>query len=387
MNSLTTLRPARDALHYNDSALAGETVSRPVPGLTLVAGTIGEAGPPSDTQAELTPKRRVQQFAGHCANFTGADVRRAVVQILNTGVPFALLVAVMLTGVHFGYWPLLLLSIPAGGLLVRLFIIQHDCGHGSFLPSKTVNDVLGVIISVLTLAPYAFWRRAHAYHHASSGHLGKRGIGDINTLTVAEYERLSPLRKLQYRVYRHPLFLFGFGVPFYFTVLQRLPFWQPYAAREIWRSVLGLNAMMVAFYGTLIWLIGAKTVLIVAVPVVFIASAVGGWLFFVQHQFEETHWTKPPEWDFQVAAFMGSSYYVLPKWLQWLTGNIGLHHIHHLCSLIPNYKLQACLDANPELKSVNRITLLESFKCANLALWCETRRRMVTFRDAQMATA
>ena len=367
MNALTMLRPARDALHYKDDALAADTVPRAAdPGLSQ------------------SPKQRVRRLAAHCANYTGADVRRAVIQILNTGGPFAALVAVMLVGVHFGYWPVLLLAIPAGGLLVRLFIIQHDCGHGSFLPSKTVNDVLGTILSIFTLAPYSFWRRAHTYHHASSGHLDKRGIGDINTLTVAEYERLSLFGRLQYRIYRHPLFLFGFGVPFYFAVLQRLPFWQPYAVREIWRSVLGLNAMMVAFYGALIWLIGVKTVLIVAIPVVFVGSAVGGWLFFVQHQFEETQWDRPPEWDFQVAAVLGSSYYVLPKALQWLTGNIGLHHIHHLCSLVPNYKLQACLDASSELQSLNRVTLWQSFGCARLALWCEQRRRLVSFRDARV---
>lgn len=366
MNALTMLRPNRDPLPYNDSALAGAAPS---------------------AEASLTPKQHVQKLAAHCAQFTGADERRALIQMVNTGLPFAALIATMLTGMHFGFWPVLLLALPAGGLLVRLFIIQHDCGHGSFLPSQRLNDVLGLGISVLTLAPYGFWRRAHNYHHASSGHLDKRGIGDINTLTVAEYAQLPWLRRLQYRIYRHPVFLFGFGVPFYFTVIQRLPFWQPYATHEIWRSVVGLNAMMVAFYGTLIWLLGAKTVLLVAVPVVVIASAAGGWLFFVQHQYEDTHWTSAAEWDFQVAAVMGSSYYVLPKPLQWLTGNIGLHHIHHLCSRIPNYKLQDCLDASAELTAMNRITLFESLKCANLALWCEQRRRMVTFRDANVAAA
>jgi acyl-lipid omega-6 desaturase (Delta-12 desaturase) len=368
MNALTTLRPARDALYYNDSALAAERVA-------------------VSPDVALTPKQRAKKLAAHCAKFTGADSRQGVIQILNTGLPFVALIAAMLAGVHAGFWPALLLSIPAGGLLVRLFIIQHDCGHGSFLQSQRANDIVGILISVLTLAPYGFWRRAHAYHHASSGHLDKRGIGDINTLTVAEYEKLSGLGQFQYRIYRHPLFLFGFGVPLYFTVIQRLPFWQPYAAREIWPSILGLNAMMVALYGSLIWLIGAKTVLLVALPVVIIASAAGGWLFFVQHQFEETLWDKAPDWDFQVAAVLGSSYYVMPKPLQWITGNIGLHHIHHLCSKIPNYRLQACLDASPELTGMNRLTLVESLKCAHLALWCEQRRRMVTFREVNVAAA
>lgn len=366
MNDMTMLRPSGEPLYFNHCALAGGSATQ---------------------GAAASAKERVRHLAQHCAAFKGPNRRSAVIQLLNTSFPFVALIALMLAGVHFGYWPVLLLAIPVGGLLVRLFIIQHDCGHGSFLPSRTVNDILGTLISVLTLAPYGFWRRAHAYHHASSGNLDKRGIGDINTLTVAEYQQLPWYRRLQYRIYRHPIFLFGFGVPFYFTVIQRLPFWQPYSVREIWRSVVGTNAMMVAFYGSLIWLIGAKTVLFVAIPVVFVASAAGGWLFFVQHQYENTYWSKPPEWDFQVAAVMGSSYYVLPKPLQWITGNIGLHHIHHLCSMIPNYKLQDCLDASPELKSMNRITFWNSFKCANLALWCEARRRMVTFKESQITAA
>jgi omega-6 fatty acid desaturase (delta-12 desaturase) len=365
MTATALLGPQREAARYSDAALGAD------PG----------AGP-GILSAE-TDKQRVRRLAAHCAAYKGADPRLGIIQLANTSIPFLACIAAMLLGVHNDFWPVLLLALPAGGLLVRLFIIQHDCGHGSFLPWRGANDTIGRMISVVTLAPYAFWRRAHAYHHASSGHLGKRGVGDINTLTVREYAALRWHQRLAYRIYRHPLFLFGLGMPFYFVVIQRSPFWQPFAAREIWKSVLGLNAAMLVFYGALFWLIGAKTVLLVAIPVVIVASAIGGWLFYVQHQFEETHWADAPDWDFQVAAVLGSSYYDLPRPLQWFTGNIGLHHIHHLCSLIPNYKLQACIDTSPELQSLNRLTLLDSLRCTRLALWDEASRRLVSFGEAR----
>ena len=309
---------------------------------------------------------------------------RGIVQLGTTAVPFFLLLGGMLACVSQGYaWIAVLLSIPVGGLLVRLFIIQHDCGHGSFFASRTANEWVGRLISLLTLAPYDFWRRSHALHHATSGNLSRRGIGDVTTLTVQEYLALTPWQRIGYRIYRHPLFLFGFGVPFYFLVYQRSPLFHPLKVKDIWKSIIGLDAAMVAVYGGLMWLIGVKPVLAVIVPIVFVASSIGGWLFFVQHQFEETHWEYAGDWDYQVAAVHGSSYYVLPPILQWFTGNIGLHHIHHLCSTIPNYRLQECLDASPELQTMNRLTLLESLNCVRLALWDEANRKLVSFREAR----
>lgn len=330
-------------------------------------------------------KRSVSEYAAHCAKFREADTKRAFAQIITTTIPFVLLVAAMIAFADTAYWASLLLAIPAGGLLVRFFIVQHDCGHGSFTPTRAMNDTIGRVMSVLTITPYALWRREHAIHHAGCGNLERRGIGDIETWTVDEYFSKNWLQRLRYRVYRNPLFLFGFGVPFYFLVLQRLPWFHGVAAKECWKSVLGLNIAMAVFYGGLAYLIGPITLLKVALPIIVVASAAGGWLFFIQHQFEDTLWDRKEDWDFQVAAVHGSSYYVLPKVLQWFTGNIGLHHIHHLNSMIPNYRLQECMDALPALATINRLTLLESLSCVNLTLWDTSRRRLIGFADLPRA--
>lgn len=324
-------------------------------------------------------KAAARRFALHCASYKGSMPRRAWRQIATTAMPFAALVAAMFWFVSSHYWLTLLLAVPAGGLLVRFFIVQHDCGHGSFWSTRSANDMTGRIMSLLTVAPYGLWRREHAQHHASSGNLDKRGVGDISTLTVKEYLALSPLEKIGYRIYRHPLFLFGLGVPFYFLVLQRLPWFHPYPARETWKSVMGLNLALAAVYAPIMYLTGVAEFFMVALPMMHVATAAGGWLFFVQHQFEETVWDSGQEWSFQTAALHGSSYYQLHPVLNWFTGNIGLHHIHHLNSTIPNYRLQECLADCPELQHVNRLTLRESFKCARLKLWDEDNRRLVGF--------
>jgi acyl-lipid omega-6 desaturase (Delta-12 desaturase) len=341
-----------------------------------------QAGGAEDV-AEL--KAQARRLAAHCAKYRGADTRRAVIQLLTTTVPFVALLVAMLATVQQAYWITLLLAVPASGLLVRFFIIQHDCGHGSFLPSTLANDTIGRAISILTFTPYGLWRRVHARHHATSGNLDRRGYGDINTLTLEEYRACSPMARLRYRVYRHPLFLFPIGVPFFFVVLQRFPWGHPMDPRESWPSVAALNAAMVVFYGALGYAIGYWNLLLIAAPMILMASAIGGWLFFIQHQFEDGHWDASDEWDFQVAAIRGSSYYVLPKPLEWFTGNIGLHHIHHLNSVIPNYRLHDCLAGSPEFQAMNRVTFWESLKCARLAVWDEAHRRLLTFREAHAA--
>lgn len=328
-----------------------------------------------------TQKQRVRRLAAHCNKYRGSVPRLAVLQLTTTLVPLVAIIAAMFATVEHAYWATLLLAIPAAGLLVRAFIIQHDCGHGSFLASRPLNDIVGRGMSVLTMAPYGLWRREHAQHHASSGNLDRRGAGDINTFTVKEYQGLSSLQKLRYHIYRHPFFLFGIGVPAYFVILQRLPWLHSLPPRDAWRSVLGLNLGLIAFYLPMIYCFGLADVLWVGLPVLHLASAAGGWLFFIQHQFEETTWEQAEGWDFQVAALLGSSYYELPKVLNWFTGNIGLHHIHHLNSMIPNYRLQPCLEASPELKSINRLTLRDSIKCARLKLWDEDGRRLIGFDE------
>jgi acyl-lipid omega-6 desaturase (Delta-12 desaturase) len=326
-------------------------------------------------------KTAARRLAAHCAAYRGSSLWVAIWQVASTTAAFVVLVALMLASLKISYLLTLLLAVPAAGLLIRFFIIQHDCGHGSFLPSKLGNDILGRVVSVLTLTPYGLWRREHNQHHAGSGNLDRRGIGDITTLTVKEYEALPVSGRIKYQIYRNPVFMFAIGLPVYFLLIQRLPWFHPYPFRQSFGSVMRLNAGLVAFYAPLMYLFGWAEILMIALPILVLSSAIGGWLFFIQHQFEETHWEGGPAWDFQVAAIYGSSYYVLPPVLQWFTGNIGLHHIHHLCSMIPNYKLQACLDASPELKALNRLTLMESFACVRLTLWDEANRRLIGFRE------
>lgn len=329
-----------------------------------------------------TRKDQARRWAKHCAQFRKPDAKRAMFQLASTALPLVALVIIMFLTAGGAYWLTLLLAIPAGGLIVRLFIIQHDCGHGSFLSSSRMNTIIGRTMSVFTLAPYGLWRREHALHHTRSANLAMRGIGDIDTKTVEEYLASTRLEQLRYRLYRNPLFLFGFGVPLYFLVIQRLPWMHGLSASEAWRSVLGLNLALIGFYGGLGWLIGFGLLAMVLLPMVIVAAAIGGWLFFIQHQFDDTEWFQPEEWDMQIAAVHGSSYYVLPKVLQWITGNIGLHHVHHLNSMVPNYRLQECMDALPELAEINRLTLRESLHCVKLTLWDENKRCLVGYREA-----
>jgi len=326
-----------------------------------------------------------RHLARHCARFKGADLKRSLTQIVTTTVPFLLLSAAMWFGLEAGYWYALVLTVPAAGLVLRFFIIQHDCGHGSFFRSRFANDMLGRTISLLTLTPYGNWRRAHATHHATSGNLAKRGTGDIDTLTVREYKALSPGRRFMYRLYRNPFVLLFLGPPYLFILSYRIPFGAPVPFREAWPGVVMLNAALLIFYGLLSMAFGWLNLLLIFGPVIFMAAWAGGYLFFIQHQFPDTVWDNGEDWDFHDAAIRGSSYYVLPKILQWFTGNIGLHHIHHLNGKIPNYRLQECLDASPELKGMSRLTLIESLKCVRLALWDEDSRKLISFRQAVTA--
>ncbi|TYR30014.1 fatty acid desaturase [Mesorhizobium microcysteis] len=308
---------------------------------------------------------------------------RSAFELAVTIVPFAALWALSWASVHYGFWPGLLLTIPAAGFLVRLFMIQHDCGHGSFFAHRTSDDWTGRIIGVLTLTPYGYWRRAHATHHATAGNLDERGVGDITTLTVAEYGALSRWGRLGYRLYRHPLVLFGIGPIWVFGVTQRLPLGMMKAGRDPWISTMATNVGIAALVAALVYMVGLVPFLLVHLPIVILAGAAGIWLFYVQHQFEETHWSSGPEWDFRKAALHGSSYYDLPGALNWLTGNIGIHHVHHLSSKVPCYRLPEVLRDFPELREIGRITIAQSLGCVKLALWDEDQRRLVSFREAR----
>lgn len=313
------------------------------------------------------------------------SVPRSLGELALTGLPFLALWVVGWAAYYFGYWWLsLLIALPAGAFLVRLFMIQHDCGHGSFFSQRVLNDWVGRVISVLTLTPYDFWRRTHAIHHATAGNLDKRGIGDVTTLTVREYQSFGFWQKLRYRIYRNPVVLFGVGPAYLFLIQQRLPIglmrkagWSP------WISTQATNVAIAAAAGGLIWLVGYKAFLLVHLPVVLIAATIGVWLFYVQHQFEDTFWTNQKGWDFHEAALRGSSFYDLPAVLRWFTANIGIHHIHHMSSRIPFYRLNMVLRENPPLRSMSRITLLDSFRCVRLALWDEQGQRLVSFREAR----
>lgn len=324
-------------------------------------------------------QNKIKEFAAHCLKFRTPNVTRAVGQILTTSLVFVVCAGAMYLSLDYGYWLTLLLAIPTAGCALRFFVIQHDCGHGSFFASRRANDMTGRALSVLTITPYAYWRRLHALHHAASSNLDRRGFGDIDTLTTDEYAALTPLRRLWYRIYRNPAFLLIIGGPLHFLVLQRFPMTLRTPAWEMWSSVMLHNVAILVFYGALVALLGWEHFAILVLPVLVFAAAMGVWLFYVQHQFETTAWDETENWDRKSAALLGSSYYVLPRVLRWFTGNIGLHHIHHLCSHIPNYRLQECLDALPELKTINRLTMVESLKTASLALWDPKARKLVSF--------
>ncbi len=324
-----------------------------------------------------------QKLAEHCRKYRDASLRRSLTQLFVTMGLFLGTFALMRWSLDISYLLTLVLALPAGGLLVRLFVIQHDCGHGAFFKSITANDWLGRILSLFTVTPYHFWKRAHAIHHATCGNLEKRGVGDVSTLTVKEYKTLPLLSRLKYRLYRNPVILFLFGAPIHFAILQRLPFGQSLPAHQIWRSVLGLDFALIFFLGGLMYLFGVGTFLSVYLPILIAASAVGSWMFFIHHQYEDVYWERDDEWNFHLAGLLGSSYYVLPKAVQWLTGSIGLHHVHHLNSRIPNYRLQECLDGSPELLTIpKKLHFFESLKCIPLALWDEDNKKLVSFAEA-----
>ncbi|RCW22529.1 omega-6 fatty acid desaturase (delta-12 desaturase) [Ciceribacter lividus] len=313
--------------------------------------------------------------------------RRSVFELLVTIVPFAIFWFLAYFSISRGVWLGLIFVVPAAAFLLRLFMIQHDCGHGSFFARRGIDDWVGRLLGVLTLTPYDYWRRAHAAHHASAGNLDERGVGDITTLTVAEYRSLSRMGRLGYNLYRHPLVMFGIGPAWLFLFKQRLPFGMMRSGALPWVSTMATNAAIVVLAGVLVWLIGIGPFVAIHLPIVLLAGAAGVWLFYVQHQFETTHWAKGDDWHFPEAALHGASHYDLPLVLRWITGNIGIHHVHHLSSRIPYYRLPEVLRHHPELASIGRITLWESLKCVKLVLWDERSRKLLSFRDAAQVTA
>jgi omega-6 fatty acid desaturase (delta-12 desaturase) len=330
----------------------------------------------------------VVEMYNHCREYMIADDAKAWWQLISTALLFFPLVGAML-------WlnPLvqpfaLILASPAGGLLTRFFALQHDCGHGSFFSSKRTNEIVGQLLSVLTFTPYDHWRKSHAQHHAGSGNLDRRGIGDVETITVQEFEKLSPMGKFHYRVMRHPFIALFIGPPIYFLILQRLAIGSNMDRRAALPGLMIHNLALLVFYGSLCWLLGPWLVLAVVVPSATVGAWIGGWLFFVQHQFEETLWEGADKWDVKVAALKGSSHLQLPGFLNWLTCDIGLHHIHHLSSRIPNYRLRACMAASEALQNIApKLSMWRALTSINLALWDEAERRLITFREYRLRFA
>ena len=331
-----------------------------------------------------TPAR---QWPRILRDYRTANPLRATRELAVTALAFALCWILLLFAVETGQsWLYPIILLPGAGFLVRLFMIQHDCGHGSFFPNRRANDWVGRIIGVITLTPYYQWRRSHAVHHASSGNLDRRGIGDVLTLTVDEYLARSGWGRLRYRLYRHPAVIFGIGPLYLFLLQNRVPVgfmrkgWQP------WFSTMATNAGILGFMAVMTWAVGLTEFCLIYLPLTLLGSGAGVWLFYVQHQFEDTHWAHAENWTAQEAALYGSSHYDLPKVLRWITANIGLHHVHHLSSRIPYYRLPEVLRDHGELRDLGRITFLESIRGLRLVLWDERVQRLVSFKQLRCET-
>jgi acyl-lipid omega-6 desaturase (Delta-12 desaturase) len=328
---------------------------------------------------ETTKKDSRPEWMKIISRYNIPDPVKSWWQIINSVGPYIILWILMIKSLEISYWLTLLLSVFAAGFMVRIFIIFHDCGHGSFFRSKRLSTITGIITGLIVFTPYHKWHQAHKIHHQTVGNLDKRGIGDVKTITVEEYLNLSKWQKFVYRFYRNPIFLFGVAPILSFTILQRFTDKDMSGKEKLYVHLS--SVALVAAILLLIWVLGWKTFLLIQLPILYIATGHGLWLFYVQHQFKDVVWAKNENWDYKTTALEGSSFFKLPFILNWFTGNIGYHHIHHLSPMIPNYNLKRCHKENPLFQQVKPITFLSAFETLFLRLYDEKRQMMVRFSE------
>ncbi|WP_106495851.1 fatty acid desaturase [Lentibacillus sp. Marseille-P4043] len=326
-------------------------------------------------------KQKQVQLRKNVAPYEKSDMKISIMQIINTILPFFLLWYLAYQSLSVSVWLTLALSIVASGFVIRIFIIFHDCAHQSFFKNKKANRILGTITGIITLFAYEKWKRSHAIHHATSSNLDKRGTGDVWVMTVDEYVSATFWGRLAYRLYRNPIILFGLGPLYLFLLSNR--FNRKGARRKERLNTYLINFAIVVIYALLIWAIGWQAFLIIQLPILFISGSLGIWLFYVQHQFEDSYFENEDEWDYVKAAVDGSSYYKLPKVMQWMTGSIGFHHVHHLSPRVPNYNLEKAHESTPPLQQATTITFASSLKSIRFRLYDEATRSFVSFKEVK----
>ncbi|MBB5514917.1 omega-6 fatty acid desaturase (delta-12 desaturase) [Rubricella aquisinus] len=340
----------------------------------------------TDTAAPCAT-RTPQQWVKVLAKYRDPNTARSSFELAVSFIPFVLLWVLACIVVQYSYLGAFLISVLNGAFLLRLFCIQHDCGHGSFLGNRLASDWIGRVLGVMTLTPYDVWRRTHSIHHSHAGDLGHRGIGDVMTLTIEEYHQRTRFGRFLYRAYRHPIVMFGLGPTYLFILQNRLPIGMMSQGRKYWISAMGTNIAIVAILSVIVYFGGWGALFLVFLPSSLVAASIGVWLFYVQHQFEMTHWDEEDDWQLHEAALHGSSHYDLPPILMWFSANIGIHHVHHLYSRIPFYRLREVLRDHEELVECSRLTFRESLRCASLDLWDQKRRKLVSFKAARALAA
>ncbi len=323
-------------------------------------------------------------WLGIISKYNFPDPKKSWWQVINSVIPYLGILMLMYYSLSISYWITLLLAVFAAGFLVRIFIIFHDCGHGSFFRQGWLNRLVGIPLGLLVFTPYHRWHRDHKKHHDTVGNLDNRGVGDVKTLTVEEYTKLSGWGRFRYRFFRNPAFLIAIAPILLFLIQYRLPKAYMNTRQHLYLQLS--NLALVAIILMLAWLIGFKNFVLIQLPVIYFASVTGVWLFYVQHQFEDVVWVRSQDWNHNTISLEGSSFFKLPRMLQWFTGNIGFHHIHHLSPRIPNYKLPACHYENEVFHSIKPVTLRSSFRTARLKLWDEQRQRLIGFKELKQIT-